>query len=127
MESIPTPTPRELEMLKVLWERGPSSVRDVLRALQVREPDLAYNTVQTLLRIMADKGLVEHESLGRQFIYTAQFTRDESAARFLDRVFDGAAGELVSSLLQGERISAEELDHIHGLIAAARKAREEQP
>jgi predicted transcriptional regulator len=121
MDSIPTPTPRELEMLKVLWERGPSSVRDVHRVLQVREPDLAYNTVQTLLRIMADKGLVSHEAQGRTFIYTAHFTRDDSAARFLERVFDGAAEQLVSSLLQGERISPEELERIHGLIAAARR------
>lgn len=108
-------------MLKVLWELGPSSVRDVHRALQVREPDLAYNTVQTLLRIMSEKGLVLHTAQGRTFIYTAHFTRDDSAARFLDRVFDGAAEELVSSLLQNERISPDELERIHSLIAAARR------
>jgi predicted transcriptional regulator len=124
VDELPTPTPRELEMLKVLWERGPSSVRDVLRALQAREPDLAYTTVQTLLRIMADKGLVEHAVVGRTFIYTACYTRDESAARFLDRVFDGAAGDLVSSLLDSERISPEELERIHALIAAARRRAE---
>lgn len=124
MDDLPTPTPRELEMLKVLWDRGPSSVRDVLRALQGREPDLAYTTVQTLLRIMADKGLVHHEAVGRTFIYTAHFTRDDSAARYLDRVFDGAAGDLVSSLLQSESISPEELERIHALIAAARRRAE---
>jgi len=124
VDDLPTPTPRELEMLKVLWDRGPSSVRDVLRALQGREPDLAYTTVQTLLRIMADKGLVHHEAVGRTFIYTAHFTRDDSAARYLDRVFDGAAGDLVSSLLQSESISPEELERIHALIAAARRRAE---
>lgn len=124
MDDLPTPTPRELEMLKVLWDRGPSSVRDVLRALQGREPDLAYTTVQTLLRIMADKGLVRHEAVGRTFIYTAHFTRDDSAARYLDRVFDGAAGDLVSSLLQSESISPAELERIHALIAAARRRAE---
>lgn len=121
MDELPTPTPRELELLKVLWERGPSSVRDVLRAVQVREPELAYNTIQTLLRIMADKRLVQHEVEGRTFIYTANFSRDDSTARFLDRVFDGAAEQLVSSLLQSERLSPEELERIHALISAARR------
>jgi predicted transcriptional regulator len=115
------PTRRELEILKVLWELGPSSVRDVHRTLAQREPDLAYNTVQTLLKIMEDKELVGHEEVGRAFIYTARFTRDDTAGHFLDRVFDGLASNLVSSLLAGERISPEELDRIQALIAQARK------
>jgi len=118
---LPTPTPRELEILKVLWEAGPSSVRDVHRALAVNQPDLAYNTVQTLLRIMEEKGLVRHDLDKRMFIYTANFTRDESTSRFLERVFDGAASQLVQSLLRTERISAEELDRMQSLIAAARR------
>ena len=121
MIELPTPTPRELEILKVLWEAGPSSVRDVHRALAVNQPDLAYNTVQTLLRIMEEKGLVRHDLDKRMFIYTANFTRDESTSRFLERVFDGAASQLVQSLLRTERISAEELDRMQSLIAAARR------
>ena len=121
MKQIPTPTPRELEILKVLWEDGPSSVRGVHRRLTVREPELAYNTVQTLLRLMEDKGLVRHDLDGRAFIYVAQFSRDESTARFLDRVFDGAASEMVQSLLRGERVSASELEEIQNLIDAARR------
>ena len=66
---MPTPTPRELEILKVLWEDGPSSVRAVHRRLMLREPDLAYNTVQTLLRLMEVKCLVGHDLDGRTFIY----------------------------------------------------------
>jgi predicted transcriptional regulator len=119
---MPTPTPRELEILKVLWEQGPCSVREVhRRLLGEEEPDLAYNTVQTLLRIMEEKALVRHRLDGRTFIYTAQFTRDDSAARFLDRVFDGAAAQLVQSLLRSERVSAEELDRMTALIAAQRR------
>ena len=121
MKQIPTPTPRELEILKVLWEDGPSSVRRVHRRLMAREPDLAYNTVQTLLRLMEDKGLVRHDLDGRAFIYDAQFTRDESMARFLDRVFDGAASQLVQSLLRSERVSADELEQIQDLSDAARR------
>jgi predicted transcriptional regulator len=115
------PTPRELEILKVLWEQGPSSVRGVHRQLTVREPDLAYNTVQTMLRIMEVKGLVGHAPEGRTFVYTAHFTRDHTAARFLDRVFDGAASQLVSSLLRSERVSSQELEELQALIAEARK------
>jgi predicted transcriptional regulator len=117
-----TPTARELEILKVLWEHGPCTVRTVYRHLaQAQEEDLAYNTVQTLLRIMEDKKLVSHHVEGRKFFYTARYSRDESAARFLDRVFDGAADELVQSLLRSERIPPQELEQIHALIAAARR------
>jgi predicted transcriptional regulator len=121
LNETPTPTPRELEILKVLWEQGPSSVRAVHRQLLPREPDLAYNTVQTMLRLMEVKRLVRHELAGRTFIYTALFSRDESTARFLAHVFDGAAAQLVQSLLRDERLSAEELDQMHALIAKARR------
>ena len=120
MSDMPTPTARELEILKVLWEHGPCSVREVHGRLS---PDgaVAYNTVQTLLRIMEPKGLVEHRVAGRTFIYSACFDRDESAVRFLDRVFDGATAELVLSLLRSERVSAAELDELQQMIAEARR------
>jgi predicted transcriptional regulator len=122
LTELPTPTPRELEILKVLWEQGPSSVRAVHARLAEREPELAYTTVQTMLRIMEDKkGLVDHRLEGRTFVYTARFTRDESTQRFLERVFDGAAAQLVQSLLSSERVSAEELDRMQALIAEARR------
>jgi predicted transcriptional regulator len=121
LREIPTPTPRELEILKILWEQGPSRVRDVHRQLLADDPELAYNTVQTMLRIMEGKGLVRHHLSGRTFIYTAHFTRDESTLRFLDRVFDGAASQLVSSLLRSERVSAAELEQMQALIAEARR------
>lgn len=122
MDEMPTPTTREMEILKVLWEHGPSSVRTVFRRLDV-DRDLAYNTVQTLLRIMEEKGLVSHHVEGRTFVYTPCFSRDDSASRFLDRVFDGAAGELVQSLLRAEKIAPAELDRMQAMIAEARRAR----
>lgn len=119
------PTPRELEILKVLWERGPGSVRLVHQQLQQREPDLAYNTVQTMLRLMETKGLVEHTLDGRTFVYAARHSRDDTTqhflARVLERVFDGAAAQLVLSLLRTERVSAEELERMGTLIAEARR------
>jgi predicted transcriptional regulator len=111
-----------MEILKVLWEKGQSTVRAVHRHLLAAE-DVAYNTVQTLLRIMEDKGLVQHHMDGRSFVYTPRFSRDESAARFLDRVFDGAADQLVLSLLRSERISTAELEKMQAMIADARQKR----
>jgi BlaI family penicillinase repressor len=125
VDDIPTPTTRELEILKVLWERGPSSVRDVHRQMLRRdvEEDTAYNTIQTLLRVMEVKKLVSHHVEGRTFVYTPRFSRNESAARFVERVFDGAPSQLVLSLLEGERITSEELEQMYALLAAARKRR----
>jgi BlaI family transcriptional regulator, penicillinase repressor len=120
----PTPTGREQQILKVLWEDGPSSVRAVFHRLAaLQEEDLAYNTVQTLLRLMEDKGLVTHHADGRTFIYTADYSREDSAVGFLDRVFDGAADELVQSLLRAEKISPKELDRLQALIVEARRKR----
>jgi predicted transcriptional regulator len=124
VSELPTPTGRELDILKVLWERGPSTVRDVHKQLaKGRDEDLAYNTVQTLLRLMEDRQLVSHDVRGRAFVYTARYTRDDSAARFLDRVFDGAADQLVQSLLRAERIPPDELERLQAMIAEARRDR----
>jgi predicted transcriptional regulator len=122
---LPSPTGRELEILKILWEQGPSSVRTVHRHLRP-DDDLAYNTVQTLLRIMEEKGLVKHHVEGRTFVYTPCYSRDESATRFLDRVFDGAADQLVLSLLRSERIPPDELERLQAMIAAARRKKKER-
>ncbi len=126
MDETPTPTGRELEILKILWEHGPSSVRVVYRHMLEQLPegkDLAYNTVQTLLRIMESKGLVKSHLEGRAFIYTPLYSRDQSAVRFLERVFDGAATQLVASLLHSEQITPDELDRLQALIAEARRRR----
>jgi predicted transcriptional regulator len=125
MADLPTPTARELEILKALWDGGPSSVRAVHAALTDRgEKDLAYNTVQTMLRLMEAKQLVSHHTDGRTFIYTPRYSREESAARFVDRVFDGAASELMLSLIRAERVPAAELERMHALIAEARRGRQ---
>ena len=119
----PVPSGREIEILKVLWELGSASVREVYERM-CPDGELAFNTVQTLLRIMeVDKGLVEHHVEGRAFIYTPRYSRDDSAARFLDRVFDGAASEMVLSLLRAERVSPEELERLRAMIDEARRKR----
>lgn len=122
MDDLPTPTPRELELLKVLWEYGAKSVSEVHRLLVTSDgKQPAMNTVQTLLRIMEAKGLVTHTAEGRTFIYASRFSKEESASRFLDRVFDGAASQLVLSLLKAEKIPPQELEQMRTLINQARR------
>ena len=121
-DDLPTPTPRELELLKVLWEHGPRSVAEVHRLVKpVDGKPVAQNTVQTLLRIMETKGLVSHTVEGRTFIYRPVFSREESASRFLDRVFDGAASQLVQSLLKAEKIPPGELEQLRQMVNEARR------
>ena len=113
------PSPRELDVLKALWTLGSGSVREVHRRM-CPDGELAFNTVQTLLRIMEDKGLVRHRAEGRTFVYEPTYSRDRVASRLL-RVFDGALDQVVVSLLQAKETSEEELRGLERLIATARR------
>jgi BlaI family penicillinase repressor len=114
------PSPRELDVLKALWALGSGSVREVHRQMCPRG-ELAFNTVQTLLRIMEEKGLVHHRAEGRTFVYEPNYSRDRVTSRLLNRVFDGALDQVVLSLLEVKDASEEELRGLERLIAAARK------
>jgi BlaI family transcriptional regulator, penicillinase repressor len=120
MTEIPTPTPRELEILGILWNRGEATVREVADIMRA-DDDLAQNTVQTFLRVMEEKGLVEHTSRGRAFVYRPTYGRERSVRGFLDRVFGGAADQLVMSLLRAKKLSDQELDAIERLLREAKK------
>src|SRR5262249_53112310 len=122
LSKTPSPTPREMEILKVIWELGPSSVRSVYEELR-RGERVAYNTIQTLLRIMEDKGLVEHHVSGRTFVYSPCYSRDEIAVRFLDRVVDGAVDQLVLSLMRSERIKPGEFERMQMMISDAHRTK----
>lgn len=113
------PTARELEVLGVLWELEAATVREVYERMRERE-NLAQNTVQTFLRVMEEKGLVEHESRGRAFVYRPKYGRETSVRKFLDRVFAGAADQLVASLLKAKKLSKRELAAIEQLINEAK-------
>ena len=117
------PSERELEVLKALWELGSGSVREVHEKM-CPGGELAFNTVQTTLRNMEEKGLVEHRALGRTFIYSPRYSRERVTTRFLHKVFDGALDQLVSSLLEAEDTSPEELRRLEQLIARTRRARQ---
>jgi predicted transcriptional regulator len=120
-----TPSERELDLLKVLWELGSGSVRQVHERLRP-SADLAFNTVQTLLRIMEEKGLVGHRAEGRTFVYYPTYSRERAAARFLNKVFDGALDQFVLSILGGRdaAANADELKELERLIARARRDRQ---
>lgn len=114
------PSGRELEILKILWDAGPSTVRQVHEQM-APDGELAFNTVQTLLRIMDDKGLVEHKREGRTFVYSPRRTRENETSRLVDKMFDGALDQLVVSLLSSRNVSDAELKKLEQVIADARK------
>src|SRR4029077_5075688 len=114
------PSPRELDVLKALWALGSGSVREVHRRM-CPDGELAFNTVQTLLRIMEDKGLVRHRAEGRTFVYEPTYSRDRGTSRLLHRVFDRALDQVVLSLLQAKDAGEDELRGLERMIAAARR------
>jgi predicted transcriptional regulator len=118
-----SPSERELDILKVLWSRGESKVRDVHDALNAQQKT-AFTTVQTLLRIMADKGLVRQRAVGRTLYYSPLHTVEQVSSRFLKRVFDGALDKLVLNMIQAEKLSAQEMRELERLIAKARSAKQ---
>ena len=119
------PSGRELEILKVLWGLGSASVREVHQHM-CPDGELAYNTVQTLLRIMDDKGLVRHQRRGRTFVYSPRHTRQRETSRLLDKVFDGALDQFVVSLINSKNVSAAELKNLEKIIADARRRKQRQ-
>jgi predicted transcriptional regulator len=121
----PTPSERELDVLKALWELGSGSVREVHERM-CPSGELAFNTIQTLLRNMEEKGLVEHRAEGRTFIYVPRYSRERVAARFLNKVFDGALDQFVLSILRTKDAAAEDLKDLERLIAKARREKGER-
>jgi BlaI family transcriptional regulator, penicillinase repressor len=113
------PTDVELQILRVLWDRGPSSLGDVCEALR-RERDVATTTVATMLRIMLDKGLVQRKPAGRRHLWSAAVTQTAAArsmvGKLVDGVFNGSASRLVAHLVEAGELSADELDELRQLI-----------
>ncbi len=110
----------ELEVLKVLWEQGAVTVRDVLAHLHQRGRRLAYTTVQTLLSRLEQKHFVTSNKSGLAFVYKARVTRDRVIRSrlntLLEQLYDGAAGPLVLQLIQSDRLTADEIAQLQQLI-----------
>jgi BlaI family penicillinase repressor len=111
-------------IMRVLWERGRVSAREITEALNRDEP-VAHSTVQTLLRQLEAKGAVAHDAVGRTFVFFPRVEEDRvrrGATRdLLDRAFGGRAGDLVAHLLKTERLTKAELDELRRLIDRQRK------
>lgn len=122
MATTPEPTPRELEILKILWDRGEATVREVYEELRTRLP-IVQNTVQAFLRTMEEKGFVTHRTEGRTFIYSAVLARSQTeqtaVSRVLERVFDGALDQLVESAFALRRPTSEEISRLKSLLDSA--------
>lgn len=117
--TVPRPTDSELEILHVLWERGPCTVREVHEVLSKSKP-IGYTTVLKLMQIMAEKGTVRRNEDQRAHVYQASAPRQETQRRIvgemLDRVFGGSASQLVMQALATKKASAGELAQIRRML-----------
>ena len=113
------PTVSELEILRVLWARGPSTVREVHEELSEKKA-LGYTTVLKLLQIMTAKGTVRRNEEHRDHVYEAcqpaTETKRQLVGDVLQRVFEGSASELMIHALEGRRTSKKELDELRRLL-----------
>ena len=117
----PRPTDAELEILRVLWQRGASTVRDVYDALSKTKP-IGYTTVLKFMQIMAEKGLVRRDEEQRAHVYSAMVPQEQTQQQMvrdlLRRAFDDSASQLVMQALASKKTSPEELAEIRRLLAA---------
>jgi BlaI family transcriptional regulator, penicillinase repressor len=113
------PTSSELEILHILWERGPSTVREVHQALHEKRP-IGYTSVLKLMQIMTAKGTVRRNEEQRAHVYEAvqpaETTKREMALDVLQRVFDGSASELMMHALAGRKATKEEIEEMRRLL-----------
>jgi BlaI family transcriptional regulator, penicillinase repressor len=113
------PTDAELAILRVLWSRGPSTVRQVHEALS-RDRETGYTTILKLMQIMTEKGLVERDESERTHVYQARFTQEATQQRLvsdlLEKAFGGSASQLVMQALAAKPASADELAQIRRLL-----------
>ncbi|HYX42292.1 MAG TPA: BlaI/MecI/CopY family transcriptional regulator [Pyrinomonadaceae bacterium] len=116
----PRPTDAELEILNVLWTRGPATVREVHETL-AKSRALGYTTVLKLMQIMTEKGLVRRDERQRAHVYAARFAQEQTQRQLvgdlLDRAFGGSAAKMVMHALSAKRTSDEELAQIRQLLA----------
>jgi predicted transcriptional regulator len=115
----PRPTDRELTILRILWDKGPSTVRKVNEAMNKHE-DIGYTTTLKLMQIMAEKGLLIRDESERQHVYRPAFTEERTQKQLvgdlLRRAFSGSAEKLVMRALSAKKVSAKELARIRKLL-----------
>lgn len=117
---LPKPTPAELELLRTLWQLGPSSVRQVHEAQKRERPDLAYANVLRLMQVMHAKGLLKRDESQRSHVYAPAQKQDSLQTRLLDelisKAFAGSGKDLVLAALRGGRVSDAEREEIQRFL-----------
>jgi predicted transcriptional regulator len=120
----PRPTQAELEILCVLWQRGPSSVREVQETLSGTRTS-GYTTVLKMLQIMARKGLVARDERERTHVYRAALAQEQTQRQLLtdllERAFDGSASQLILQALAARPASRDEMDEIRKVLDQAQR------
>jgi BlaI family transcriptional regulator, penicillinase repressor len=119
MMTTPRPTDAELAILRILWRRGPSTVRQVHEDLE-RRSLTGYTTVLKLLQIMTEKGLVERDESQRAHVYVARLPEEQTLGQLvgdlLDRAFEGSSSRLVMRALESRPATREELSEIRRML-----------
>ena len=122
----PRPTNSELEILRVLWDRGPATVRDVHEVISAARPGLTgYTTILKLMQIMTEKGLLERDEAERAHVYKPRVAREKTqraiVGHMLDRVFSGSAADLMMQALAANPTSPAEINEMREMLARYEK------
>lgn len=123
------PTESEVEILSILWDKGPSTVRDVHEVL-AKTKDAGYTTTLKLMQIMLEKGLLKRDTTSRTHIYDVAISREQTQGeiinRMIDTVFNGSATQLVMQALGNYKTQAGELEQIKEYLEAMEKRQNNQ-
>ena len=121
----PRPTDRELTILQILWDNGPSTVRQVNEAMNKKDEDTGYTTTLKLMQIMAEKGLLRRDDSQFKHVYkpaiTEEKTQKQLVGDLLERAFAGSAEKLVMRALSAKKVSNKELARIKKMLNEFRR------
>lgn len=117
----------ELEVMKILWEKGEGTVRDILDELGHKK-NLAFNTVMTFMVRMHRKGYLSRRKVGGTYIYSPQVNKAKTLTKILDsvigRVFDGALEPLVTYIAESKKLSSQQIQKLKGIVGESEKEEE---
>lgn len=124
MNNIVKPTESELEILNILWDKGPSTVRDVHEVLE-KNKEVGYTTTLKLMQIMHEKKLLKRDTGARSHVYTANVSQEKTQGqlvkRLIDSVFNGSASQLVMQALGNHKTNKQELEEIRKYLEEMEK------